>query len=98
MSVTFNNNSLDTVNSFYNWSFGDGQVSTSINAFNSYADSGQLTLTPGMWTTLTYLNPTYLADANIYNVADVREIGIEFAIPLATAFTPAIIHVDTVQY
>ena len=63
-----------------------------------YADSGQLTLTPGTWMTLSYLMPSFVADAAMYNVADVREVGIEFAIPAATTFTPAVIHVDTFQY
>jgi hypothetical protein len=63
-----------------------------------YADSGQVTLTPGMWTTLSYVMPSFVADAAMYNVADVREVGIEFAIPMATTFTPAVIHVDTFQY
>lgn len=63
-----------------------------------YADSGQLTLTPGVWTTLTYSTPTFYANQAAYDVADVREIGIEFAAPGATLFTPAVIHVDTVQY
>lgn len=63
-----------------------------------YADSGQLTLTPGMWTTLSYLTPSFVADAVAYDITDVREVGIEFAIPMATTFTPAVIHVDTFQY
>jgi hypothetical protein len=63
-----------------------------------YADSGQVTLTPGVWTVLSYVTPSFIADSVTYNVADVREFGIEFAIPMATTFTPAVIHVDTFQY
>lgn len=64
----------------------------------TWADQGEITLVPGTWLPLTYITPTYFADMAAYNIADVREIGIEFAIPNATSFTPAVIHVDTVRY
>lgn len=63
-----------------------------------YADSGQLTLTPGMWTTLTYSTPTYYDNQAAYDITDVREIGIELAAPLATVFSTTVVHVDNVQY
>lgn len=63
-----------------------------------YADSGQLTLTAGMWTTLTYSTPTYYANQAAYDITDVRELGIELAAPLATAFSTTVLHVDNVQY
>lgn len=63
-----------------------------------YADSGQLTLTAGTWTTLTYSTPTYYANQAAYDITDVREIGIELAAPLATAFSTTVVHVDNLQY
>lgn len=63
-----------------------------------FADQGELTLTAGMWTTLTYSMPTYYSNQSAYDISDVREIGIEFAVPLATAFSTTVLHVDNVQY
>jgi hypothetical protein len=67
-----------------------------------YADSGQVTLVAGTWSTLTYSTPSYIADPMTdYDISDVREIGIEVAPPAAPALTvlaPAVIHIDTIEY
>lgn len=64
----------------------------------SYADSGETPLVPGAWTTLRYQTPTYVNDAAVYNIADVREIGIELLGRGATAPTATVVHVDTIEY
>jgi hypothetical protein len=64
----------------------------------SYADSGETPLPAGVWTTLRYQMPTYVNDANVYDIADVREIGIEILGRGATAVTPTIVHIDTIEY
>jgi hypothetical protein len=64
----------------------------------SYADSGETTLTPGAWTTLRYGTPTYYANMAVYNIADVREIGIEILGRGATAPTPTVVHIDSIVY
>jgi hypothetical protein len=64
-----------------------------------FADSGEKPLPADTWTpfSLTASAPTSVAAAG-YDAADIREIGIEFAIPAATSFSTAVIHVDTFQY
>jgi len=64
----------------------------------SYADSGETTLTPGTWTTLRYAMPTYYANMAVYNIADVREIGIEILGRGATAPTTTVVHIDSIVY
>lgn len=64
----------------------------------AYADSGETPLPPGVWTTLRYQTPTYVSDAAVYDIADVREIGIEILGRGATAPTPTVVHIDTVEY
>jgi hypothetical protein len=68
----------------------------------NYADSGQVTLTAGeTWTTLTYPPTTggmlSIVSPSAYNIADVREIGVEIAAGPST-LTPAVIYVDTLAY
>lgn len=67
-----------------------------------YADSGQITLAAGTWSTLTYSTPSYIAmPTTDYDSADVREIGIEMAPPASPALmvlAPAVIHIDTIEY
>ncbi|HVZ35754.1 MAG TPA: hypothetical protein VG963_25180, partial [Polyangiaceae bacterium] len=67
-----------------------------------YADSGQITLVAGTWSTLTYSTPSYIAmPTTDYDSSDVREIGIEVAPPASPALTvlaPATIHIDTIEY
>jgi hypothetical protein len=67
-----------------------------------YADSGQITLVGGSWSTLTYTTPSYTAEPTTdYDITDVREIGIELGpptLPALTVLAPAIVHVDTIQY
>ncbi len=68
----------------------------------SYADSGQITPTPGAWSTLTFVAsamPNYVADPALHDVADTREIGIEIGMGMTeTTFVPAVVHIDTVSY
>jgi hypothetical protein len=64
----------------------------------SYGDSGEVTLTPGTWTTVSYTIPTYYANMAVYNMADVREVGIEILGRGATAVTPTVVHIDTISY
>lgn len=64
----------------------------------SYADSGETLLAPGTWTTLRYQSPSYVSDAAVYNIADVREIGIEILGRGATMPTATVVHLDTVEY
>ncbi|HVZ31427.1 MAG TPA: hypothetical protein VG963_03330 [Polyangiaceae bacterium] len=67
-----------------------------------YADSGQVTLVAGTWSTLTYSTPSYIATPTTdYDISDVREIGIEVAPPASPALmvlAPAVIHIDTLEY
>jgi hypothetical protein len=67
-----------------------------------YADSGQITLVAGSWSTLTYSTPSYIAmPTTDYDSSDVREIGIEMAPPASPALmvlAPAVIHIDTIDY
>jgi hypothetical protein len=63
-----------------------------------FVDQGELTLTAGMWTTLTFSMPSDFYEPSTYDMSDVRELGIEFAAPLATAFSTTVLHVDNVQY
>lgn len=67
-----------------------------------YADSGEQSLTPGAWSTLTYVAddvPAYIDNANAgtYDITDVREFGIEFSATVAP-FAAAAIHVDNFAY
>lgn len=64
----------------------------------SYADSGETPLLPGVWTTLRYQMPSYVDNAAAYDIADVREIGIEILGRGATAPTATVVHVDTIEY
>jgi hypothetical protein len=64
-----------------------------------YADSGEKPLPAGTWTPFSISADLPMSVANgTHNAADTREIGIEFATPGATAFSTAVIHVDTWQY
>jgi hypothetical protein len=63
-----------------------------------FVDQGEITLTAGTWTTLTFSMPSAFYDPSTYDMTDVREIGIEFATPLAMAFSTTVLHVDNVQY
>jgi hypothetical protein len=65
----------------------------------NYADSGQVTLVAGEdWTTLTYPPPPErmlsIVNPSTYDIADVREIGVEIAGPSAMP-SQAVIYVDT---
>jgi hypothetical protein len=75
-------------------------VKTGVNYL--YADSGQITLVAGSWSTLTYSTPSYIAmPTTDYDSSDVREIGIEMAPPASPALTvlaPAVIHIDSIEY
>jgi hypothetical protein len=65
-----------------------------------YADSGSVNLVAGSWVPLAYPNLSgggYIANVVSFNPADTRELGIEIAAGPA-ALTPAIVHIDTVQY
>lgn len=64
----------------------------------SYADSGETQLSPGTWSTLRYQSPSYISDAAVYDIADVREIGIEILGRGAVAPTTTIVHLDTIEY
>jgi hypothetical protein len=64
----------------------------------SYADSGETLLIPGTWTTLRYQSPSYVADAAVYDIGDVREIGIEILGRGATMPTATVVHLDTIEY
>jgi hypothetical protein len=64
----------------------------------SYADSGETTLLPGTWVTLRFQTPSYVNDAAVYDIADVREIGIEILGRGATAPTATVVHLDTIEY
>jgi hypothetical protein len=64
-----------------------------------YADSGERPLPPDTWTSFSISADLPMSVANgTHNAADTREIGIEFATPMATAFSTAVIHVDAWQY
>jgi hypothetical protein len=64
----------------------------------SYADSGETPLVPGVWTTLRYQMPSYVDNAAAYDVADVREIGLEILGRGATTPTATVVYVDTIEY
>jgi hypothetical protein len=62
-----------------------------------YGDSGEKLLTPGAWVPVTFTTASYSNPG--FSLADVREIGIEFGIgPAEAAFSPAVIHIDTLSY
>jgi hypothetical protein len=75
-----------------------GKVYIKTGAMYSYADSGEAPLTPGSWTTLRYATPSFTADPAVYDISDVREIGIEILGRGATAVTPTVVHIDTIAY
>lgn len=68
-----------------------------------YADSGQVTLVPSSWVTLSFAaggTPAYPVPTNPaqYLLGDVREIGLEIAATGIAAAATAEIHIDTVSY
>jgi hypothetical protein len=68
-----------------------------------YADSGQVTLVPSTWVSVSFSTatpPSYPmpTDAALYLLEDVREIGLEIAATGIAAATTAVIHIDTVSY
>jgi hypothetical protein len=75
-----------------------GKIYVKTGSTYSYADAGETTLTPGSWTTLRYATPTYYANMAVYDISDVREIGIEILGRGATAVMPTIVHIDTIAY
>ena len=75
-----------------------GKVYVKTGSTYSYADAGETTLTPGSWTTLRYATPSYYANMAVYDISDVREIGIEILGRGATAVMPTVVHIDTIAY
>jgi hypothetical protein len=76
-----------------------GKMYVKTGATYSYADGGESQpLMPGTWTTLTYSMPTYYANMAVYDISDVRELGIEILGRGATGVMPTVVHIDSIAY
>jgi len=76
-----------------------GKMYVKTGATYSYADGGESQpLVPGTWTTLTYSTPSYYANMAVYDISDVRELGIEILGRGATGVMPTVVHIDSIAY